>query len=227
MASVRPFPSRMLRAAARSIAAGLAAALPLTAASAQPATEGDAPKAAPAKAATTLRPVHVFGKDPYYPPELARAGVQGTATVMAVARSDGSTELVVVQESSRSPALDAIALDLVRRSSFKVTTGDREVFLVPVDFRRDSVTDLPRKPCAELNADLDYFRRTFPERDETEAPVFTMAAGMVAVQLPAERRGAFSRAAADVALQAISACAGDPSRVFFAEYTRIATGIPR
>lgn len=118
-----------------------------------------------------------------YPVELAGQGVQGTADVFVKIAPDGTPAEVSLQASSRSPALDELALAFVRGLRFGAKAGGSGAplpdVIVPVEFMRDTVEGLAAKTCAEFNADTAYFKATFPETDPSHMPVVRMTTGML------------------------------------------------
>jgi TonB family protein len=118
-----------------------------------------------------------------YPVELAAQGVQGTADVFVRIAPDGTPAEVRLHASSRSSALDELALAFVRGLRFAAKSGGSGVALpdviVPVEFMRDTVEGLATKTCAEFNADTAYFKATFPETEPSRMPVVRMTTGML------------------------------------------------
>jgi protein TonB len=129
-----------------------------------------------------------------YPVELAGQGVQGTADVFVKIAPDGTPAEVSLHASSRSPALDELALAFVRGLRFAAKSGASGAALpdviVPVEFMRDTVEGLATKTCAEFNTDTAYFKATFPETEPSRMPVVRMTTGMLLLAgMPRQRGG--------------------------------------
>jgi TonB family protein len=166
----------------------------------------------------SLRPI-----SPAYPPELVKAGVQGTATVLATLGSDGFPERVTIQASSRSSDLDAAAITLVKNLNFKVSSAASEptlaAVLVPVEFLKDSVATLPQKTCEDFNLDLKYFKSAFPEKRPEELDVVRMAVGTLAVSMaasmPREKQLAFFKSIHPAVASTFAICGANPDKTMF------------
>lgn len=188
---LRPLPRAPMCAALACL--GLATLPP--AALAQPVAEASAASSAhataPAAAASTAAPaasapqpyrvgtMSVLPMDPAYPPGLASRGVQGTAEVLVRLDAAWQPAELSILSTSRSEALDEAARNVVKALSFKVEnpSGPPPEVIVPVNFRRDSLSYLQRKTCAEFNVDLAYFKATFPEQSVRDMPVVNMTVG--------------------------------------------------
>lgn len=168
------------------LAPALLAALAFTSAPAQPPADPAASAAsapAPARVAR-LRAQSLRPGGTVYPVALAEQGVQGTADVIVKIAPDGTAGEVAIQASSRSAALDELALGFVRTLRFnpsaKSTPGaPLPDVILPVEFMRDTVEGLQAKTCAEFNVDAAYFRATFPETDPSHMPVIRLTTGML------------------------------------------------
>ncbi len=90
-----------------------------------------------------------------------------------------------IAKSSQSPGLDEAALAYLRRvklrSSGTETAPEVKKMLVDVEFVRDSIVTLGKKPCAELSADIAHFRKTNPTLELTKMRLYKMSLGMVAL----------------------------------------------
>jgi TonB family protein len=208
----------------------------------QPVLAQEAP-AAPTPAASApvaqplarVRPVSVRPGDEAYPEALHSKGVQGVVEVLVTLGSDGKPTEASVASGSRSQALDAAGLALVKGLQFGVkapaegasspAVPNATRVLVPVAFLRDSLSTLGKKTCAEFVVDVDYHRATFPEQQVADMSVITMTTGALVM-------GGFQRSGPDklVALAKKAkaagrdiawACAAAPERLFLQQFKEL------
>jgi TonB family protein len=171
----------------------------------------------------------VYPRDAAYPAGLAARGVQGRVVVRVKVGADGKALDASVAESSRSRELDKAALALARSYPYapaKPGVAPGEV-LVPIRFRKDSVTDLPNKTCADFNIDKAYFSATFPELKVSDMEVVKMASGTLLFTLPGPQQMPYARNSSAVAAAAIAACATQPGDKLFTLMQREAAKLPR
>ena len=102
-----------------------------------------------------------------YPKELRALGVQGTTVLSFTVGADGVVSDLVVDSPSRSETLDRNLVDAVSAHMFQPGKIDgRPVAMrkeLSVDFRKDDLSNLRLKTCADLTVDIAYFQKTFPE----------------------------------------------------------------
>jgi len=181
-------------------------------------TKGVADKAAPASPASfpIAKPVDrlphklIQPGDIYYPVELAKAGVQGEVKLDIELSPEGKLLSAKIVDSSRSDELDKNALSYVNADLGNWTLpathpkGESAHYLLSLVFNRDSVLSINLKTCAELNADLAYFRATYPEDEPKNVASLELIASLFTVQL-IKTRGAEEALKYAKALDAINA----------------------
>ncbi len=171
----------------------------------------------------------VYPKDAAYPAGLAARGVQGRAVVRVKVGPEGKAAGVTIAESTRSRELDNAALALARSYPYtppKPGVAPSEA-LVPIRFRKDTLTELPHKTCADFNIDKAWFATAFPELKPGDMEVVKMAIGAVLFTLPGPQQMPYARNSGAVAAAAIAACATQPDEKFFALIQREAAKLPR
>ncbi|PWF48420.1 energy transducer TonB [Massilia glaciei] len=204
----------------------IAAAASAQSASPTPPATPPASEAAPSLVEeVVLYPTHAM-----YPPELVKAGVQGTTTVAARLTPDGTTEHVSVKETSRSEKLDEIAVSIVKQLKYKLkenASGASPAILVPVEFRKDTFSELHKKTCEDLNTDLAYFTTAFPERGPGELGLFDLATGVMFFSLkPSDDKIAFAKSIKGRVANTIATCAAQPELKFFQVITQASAIAP-
>ncbi len=117
---------------------------------------------------------------------LYRLGIQGQIVFDLIIGKDGRTRNVSVKTSSRSSDLDAIALGLVKSSSFAPAT-DREGKPIsaraafPMFFWKDSLgnTEFLKKKCGQFLIDASWHAEHFPEEKPEKYRGWLLANGML------------------------------------------------
>lgn len=122
---------------------------------------------------------------PNYPEAAKAAGHQGTVKLRLSVGADGVVEEAQVVESSRSPELDAAAIEQVKawKLSPAIDADDKPVAIkvvVPVQYAKDSVVGLPSKTCADLTADVRWFRSAYPDAPLSEMRLYDLSLGVLA-----------------------------------------------
>jgi TonB family protein len=174
-----------------------------------------------------VREVSLRPTDEGYPPELVAKGVQGTTELRLKLGADGSPIDVVVQSTSRSPALDQAAIAVARGLTFKSKDPANPVtqVVVPIEFMRDSLTTLSSKTCSEFNVDLGYFKATFPELETRKMPVVDMTVGSYVsygiVGLSQDKALAYMKRVEVAAKGIVQACAKEPEANYAKTFTRL------
>lgn len=158
----------------------------------------------------------------YYGAELMKAGVQGTSVVSGMLQNDGSLQDLAIQASSRSAALDEAALVFVKTRHFKAKGGEADArpmpLLVPVEFMKDDLFTLDRKTCADLNVDVAYKDRTFPEDVAASPKVVEMAVGLLtikAMQGGKDKQRAYLRGVKPAVANMRATCQAQPDKLMF------------
>ncbi len=150
-----------------------------------------------------------------YTPELAKAGIQGTVMLMAVANEKGQLEQVTIKESSGSKELDSVALALIPRLSVNLETpgtGGRAL-LVPVEFRKDSVSNISKKTCADFNIDLAYWSTLHADAHKT-LPVLNLTIGILALSGKNGDAMTIAKKSGFIIKETIARCAQQPEKLF-------------
>ena len=165
-----------------------------------------------------------------YTQEIAAQGLQGTAEISAKLAPDGTLSAIAIKSTSRSEALDEIALELVRKLKFKAKEDrkpDMEI-IVPVEFLRDSFVTLNNKTCAEFNVDAGYFKKTFPEKSIRDMSVINMSVGAMLLLGPSnvatEKKVKIAQGTNEAANKIEDACTKEPGAGFFKTFTDLAKG---
>jgi protein TonB len=89
-------------------------------------------------------PVAAFQPAPVYPPELERAGIEGTVTFRLKIAADGSVSEALVEKTSGYAAMDRAALEAVRRWRF--TPARRFGLPVAIEVRKRFPFVIERQP---------------------------------------------------------------------------------
>jgi TonB family protein len=200
---------------------------------ATPTPAASAPAAQPPLA--KVRPVSVRPADEAYPEALHSKGVQGVVEVLATLGSDGKPTEVSVASGSRSPALDAAGLALVKGLQFGVkapaegasspAVPNATRVLVPVAFLRDSLGTLGKKTCAEFVVDVDYHRATFPEQQVADMSVIQMTTGALVMggfqRTGPDQMVALAKKAKAAGRDIAAACAAAPERLFLQQFKEL------
>lgn len=171
----------------------------------------------------------VYPGEPAYPAGLAARGVQGRAVVRVKVSAEGKATSVAIAESARSPELDKAALALARSFPYapaKAGVAPGET-LVPIRFRKDSLSGLPNKTCVDFNIDKAYFSATFPEQKVGDMEVVKLAMGALVFTLPGPQQMPYAQNSSAVAARAIAACASRPDEKFFTLMQREAASFLR
>lgn len=100
-------------------------------------------QAAPGSQVDSL-PVASFQPGPVYPPELLRAGIEGTVTFRLSIAADGAVVAAVIERSSGHAALDRAAEQAVKRWRF--TPARRLGVAVPIEVRKSFPFVIERLP---------------------------------------------------------------------------------
>jgi TonB family protein len=197
---------------------------------AQPASEPAASAPKPTVQAARVRPVSIRPSDPVYLESLHTQGIQGTVEILARVGPDGFPFEVSVQKSSRSPELDELGLKIVKDLKFGAggggTTQSLPPIVVPVEFLRDSVTTLSKKTCRELNVDVEYQKRMFPESNRQDMTVIKMTIGALFLASSQRATGdqlvATSRRTSAAAKEIIAACSSNPEANYLQTFRELA-----
>lgn len=186
----------------------------------------------PADAATCKppgceRPKIVSLVKPDYTDADKASGAHGEVTVKLFVHADGSVSETQIVESSHSANLDAAALAAVIASRFQAARIDGKPVdmqaVVTFEFAKDSMVDLPKKTCADLNADVAFYQRAFPGTPLNKMRIALLSSGTIMMargngdirsqmtkEILERRREAFERTAAW--------CAQNPAELFFKRF---------
>lgn len=137
---------------------------------------------APPAAPRPTPPKVLTSPEPDYPDALKAVGAQGEVVVGGLVRADGTLVDPVVKTGSRVPDLDRLALDAFRTWTFKPGLDvDGKPMDAPVStriaFRKDSITTMGTKTCAEFVLDQDWFKGVWPEED-ARSPLYYLTLGL-------------------------------------------------
>lgn len=120
-----------------------------------------------------------------YPATAKRNNEQGTASVRIDFLNGKASGAASIAKTSGSPTLDSAAMKMISALSFKSpgteAAPDLKKFVVDVEFGRDSVTTIGKKPCTELTADIAYFKQVNPGLKVTKMRLYELTLGMIAL----------------------------------------------
>lgn len=170
-----------------------------------------APQSAAAQATVpTWREITIYATDASYPAALARRGVQGNVTVELALDDKGRKGVITVRESSRSAELDALALAMARRLDVAAGNEHRNG-LVIFKFKKDHLSTIATKSCADFNVDAAWQAATFPERNLRELPVTYESIGTLVYSLHREGSARQSFPGVEAVMNAtVATCARTP-----------------
>ena len=152
---------------------------PPPAASISPGPPTTAPRVTPPKVLTSPQPV--------YPEALKAIGAQGEVALKGLVRADGTLVDATVTTGSRVPELDQLALEAFRTWTFKPgLDADGKPMDAPavtkIAFRKDSVSSMAEKTCAEFVIDQDWYKATWPE-PEAKSPLYYSTLGLFTLMM--------------------------------------------
>ncbi|MGF6274092.1 TonB family protein [Massilia sp. UYP11] len=170
-----------------------------------------APQSAAAQATLpTWREITIHATDASYPEALARRGVQGNVTIELALDDKGRKRVAAVRESSRSAELDTLALAMARRLDV-AANGAHQNGLVIFRFKKDHLSTIATKSCADFNVDAAWQAATFPERSLRELPVTYESIGTLIYSLHRDGAARQSFPPLEPILNAtVAACAHTP-----------------
>ena len=170
-----------------------------------------APQSAAAQATVPAwREITIYATDASYPAALARRGVQGNVTVELALDDKGRKGVIAVRESSRSAELDALALAIARRLDI-AASGEHRSGLVSFKFKKDHLSTIATKSCADFNVDAAWQAATFPERSLRELPVTYDSIGTLVYSLHRDGTARQSFPGVEAILNAtVATCARTP-----------------
>jgi TonB family protein len=138
-----------------------------------------------AKSDITTESLSIGWASASYPATAKLKGEQGTASVRIDFLNGRPSGPASIAKTSGSAALDDAAIKTVSTLSFKSagteSAPDLKKFIVEVEFIRDSHTTIAKKPCAELTADIQFFRQVNPGVEIKKMSLYTMSLGFVAL----------------------------------------------
>ena len=169
----------------------------------------------------------IYWDEPLYPALSKERNEQGTVTIRQDYVNGKASGQGTIVTSSRSALLDEAALKAVQavRLKSKGTESEPETVRLQVDveFGRDTVTKLDKKPCAELNADIAYFKSTQPGVDLNRMRLYEMTLGMVVVSgsmSDMSRLAKVSKAMPVAFAATASQCERSPDAKYFDVFTK-------
>lgn len=123
---------------------------------------------------------------PSYPEAAKAAGHQGVVKLRLSINTEGGVEDVEVTESSKSAILDAAAVEHVKawKLSPAIDSDDKPVavkVVVPIEYGKDSIVDLPGKACSDLTVDVSWFRTVYPDKPLSDMRLYNLSLGVLAV----------------------------------------------
>jgi TonB family protein len=173
------------------------------------------------------RPKLTKAVQPAYSAADKASGAQGDVVVRLTVQADGTATDIEVAETSHSSVLDAAAVEAVRASSFVPGRIDGNAaplqMSVAFEFVKDSISNLAQKTCADLGADVAFFRQAFPDQPLNKMRIASLSSGTVMIsrsngnlrsqlakELIERRRGAFERT--------VAWCEQNPSGLYFRRF---------
>jgi len=125
--------------------------------------------------------VVIYPNNKIYTPELAAQGVQGTALLALNLDENFSIVSSEISEKSRDELVDSMALSLLKpkvKVGFKV--GDKYRHdLIKVKFTKDELLSLRNKTCGDVIVDGQYFKKIYPEKDESDLEFWAVTGGLM------------------------------------------------
>ncbi|RNF83740.1 TonB family protein [Montanilutibacter psychrotolerans] len=162
----------------------------------------------------------------HYPAGVVTSGAQGTVIVRAGIAPDGWLVDPVVEQSSKSPSLDALALAYAKATKLKQKDGAAfpPSILVPIEFRKDTVLTIRQKSCGDFNADLAFARSISPGATAQQTQGFRLATGMLMLLpgIPMERQVEVVRNLKALGPRIESHCASNPEARFMESLSNLA-----
>lgn len=130
-------------------------------------------------------PTMIGGSMLVYPQQAKADGHQGTAVIRTDISAEGTVTGVAIARSSKSALLDDAALEFVRTSQFSpaLDQADRPMSLqvaIPVEYVKDSVSNLAEKTCADFDIDMRWFLATYPDKKVGDMRLYLLSLGLFA-----------------------------------------------
>jgi TonB family protein len=121
-----------------------------------------------------------------YPEVAKKEGHQGTVKIRLSINAEGAVDGAEVVESSKSALLDAAAIELTKSWNFSpaIDSEGHSVStkaLVPIEYVKDSIADLPSKTCSDFNSDVKWFKSVYPDKPIAEMRIYNLSLGALVV----------------------------------------------
>ena len=175
--------------------------------------------------AGVVAPQPINQAEPEYADTTRAAGVQGTATVRGIVQLDGTITDVTVTQTSRSQVLDDAAVAALRQWRFTPASENNQAVVAPLEvafeFAKDHLSNIDHKTCADLNADVAYFRATFPELPISAMRIRALSMGIPAILHP-RVSVAGARRIATAFEPTVAWCADHPGELYLAHFMHVA-----
>ncbi len=166
--------------------------------------------------------VVIYPNNKIYTPELAAQGVQGTALV---ALNLDESFLIVsseISEKSRDELIDSMALSLLKpkvKVGFKMDDKYRHD-LIKVKFTKDELLSLRNKTCGDVIVDGQYFKKIYPEKDESDLEFWSVTGGLMYINyLDKSKRPLNTQKTRELVMEE---CRLHPEKNVFQAYQRLA-----
>lgn len=173
------------------------------------------------------RPKIVDLVEPNYTDADKASGAHGEVAIRLLVHADGSVSNAEVAETSHSANLDAAALAAAMTARFQAGRIDGKPTdmrtAIVFEFAKDSMVDLPTKTCADLNADVAFYKQAFPDAPLNKMRIALLSSGTVmfarsngdvrsqfSKEIIERRREAFERT--------VAWCAQNPSELYFRRF---------
>lgn len=154
------------------------------------------------------------GSEPY-PKELAELGVQGELVISLFADANGKPHNIKLVESSRHPQLDQNALAVAQKTRFELQKRRSATDLEPIElnfsFYSHDLQTFGAKTCGQFLKEVDYFRKTFPDRAASEVFGYSVMAGIAIFQ--AEQTNPKSNLKGSTFEEDVAYCQANPQRL--------------
>ncbi len=117
-----------------------------------------------------------------YHNELGEQGVQGEAKLSAQITPEGFAQQVVLVQGSGNAQLDQNALAFVQKTKFRLEKRRSATELEPLDiemrFHTQTLETFGQKTCKQFIKEVDYFKRTFPNKPADQVAGYHAMSGM-------------------------------------------------
>lgn len=169
-----------------------------------------------------VKPKFIAGPNPGLQPDARALGHHGVVIARATIAIDGSLKNIQIEQSSKSPILDAAALAVLpqwRLSPAKDANGNMiEVTATfPFSFEGDGGNSrVVRYRCDAFTRDMTWWRSVSPDKPDKDHKLYTMLVGVRVIANPKGMMEGLKTAASEGAIDwsnAVQRCASKPNEL--------------